>query len=83
LAPNSETEKSTTGYIVKIGTTDVNINGNNEGSMTFGKLVETNKEKIKFFALQQLIPMVPIGTNSLSKAQIVALESKRKEGKRG
>jgi hypothetical protein len=40
-------KRTIAGDIIRIGTTWVIINGYNEWTMTFGKLVETNKEKDK------------------------------------
>jgi hypothetical protein len=38
-------KRTTSGDIIKIGTTDVIIQGNNEGPMIFGKSTKTGKEK--------------------------------------
>jgi hypothetical protein len=57
LVPSSkEGERTTIGDIIKIGTTEVIINGNNEGPMNIGKSAETNEEKIRLLPLKQLTP---------------------------
>jgi hypothetical protein len=52
IAPKSVTSSkqikgTTIGDIIKIGTSYVIINSNNEGSMTFGELAKTNGETYK------------------------------------
>jgi hypothetical protein len=78
------TKRTTKRDIIKIGTTDVVIQENNEGSMIFGKSANTSKEGDTTRNNQPKIlhaSMVPIGTDTVSKAKIATLENKGEQGK--
>jgi hypothetical protein len=85
----STTSNSTIkGDIIKIGTTDVIVQQNNEGSMIFGESTNTNKKKKVRLSTKQPIQntpclMVPIGIDTIIKAKITAPQSKGESGKGG
>jgi hypothetical protein len=49
----------TGGDIIKIGTIDVVVQGNNEGPMMFGKSTKTNEEKDTGETIKQLTQNTP------------------------
>jgi hypothetical protein len=81
------TKRTTKGDIIKIGTTDVAIQGNNEERMLLvnrpRKMREKTPEQPTKQPARSTSPMVPIRTNMVSKVQVVAPKSKGKQGKRG
>jgi hypothetical protein len=85
----STTSNSTIkGDIIKIGTTDVIVQQNNEGSMIFGESTNTNKKKKVRLSTKQPIQntpclMVPIGIDTIIKAKITAPQSKGESSKGG
>jgi hypothetical protein len=76
------------GYVIEIGTTDVIVQQNNEGSMISGKSANTYKKgdttvnKNGRFKILHA-PMVPIGINVIAKAKITTPKSKGEPGKGG
>jgi nitrate reductase NapAB chaperone NapD len=67
------TKRTTKGDIIKIDTTDVVIQGNNEGTMIFVKSAKTSKEEDTGVANKTIdsilhASMVSIGTDTISKA---------------
>jgi hypothetical protein len=75
---------TTKGDIIKIGTTDVVVQGNSEGPMIFGKSANTCKKR-RHGCQQSSQPKIlharwcPSGLTLSQKAKIAALESKEKE----
>jgi hypothetical protein len=75
-------KKTTIGDIIKIGTTEVIINGNNEGSMNFGKSAENNKEKDKINTNKKIDPKYsmprwcPLGLTHSEKHKLHRLRAK-------
>lgn len=85
VTSSKQIKGTTIGDIIKIGTSYVIINSNNEGSMTFGELAKTNGETYKVAIANNKIsdPSIPcpddrIGTKTFSKAQVATFDSKRK-----
>jgi hypothetical protein len=52
-------KRTTNGDIIKIGTTDVVIQGNNEGTMIFGKSAKTDMERDTEQQVKQLTRSTP------------------------
>jgi hypothetical protein len=85
---STSAKRMTSGDIIKIGTTNVVIQGNNEGLMIFGKSAKIDEENpqeqpVKLQPKVLHAPMVPIGINTFSKAQITAAKGKREQIKGG
>jgi hypothetical protein len=68
---STTTKRTTKGDIIKIGITDVVIQGNNEGPMIFGKSTKTGKEEDTratnkaadpMYSMPQWCPSVPTQT---------------------
>jgi hypothetical protein len=82
------TERTTKKDIIKIGTTDVVIQENNEGPMIFGESANTTKKR-RCICHQNSrskilhASMVPIGIDTVPKAKITAPKSKGEQGKGG
>jgi hypothetical protein len=56
LATSSKAGKRTTASdIIKIGTTEIIINGNNEGLMTFSKSTKINKERDEVIGTKKVV----------------------------
>jgi hypothetical protein len=81
-------KRTTNGDTMKIGTPYVIIQGNNGGSMIFGKSAKTGDGKYtraKWNSWPKVLhaPMVRTGTTTFSKAQIIGPKSNIKQRKGG
>jgi hypothetical protein len=78
----------TKGDAIKLGTTNVIVQENNEGQMIFGEIGQ-HKQKIRYDCQQNNrskilhAPVVPIEIDTIAKAKITAPKSEGEPGKGG